>query len=273
MASHSLDAWQKEREAKDRRHELAKALERAENNHRDLEHNRDKHDQAQHDLDALYHSIFSGPTPEMPGEDHLEEDVREKRDRFEQCQTAVGTERHAYEALTRAHTTLQAAAADMADARDMSRVDLWGGGTFTDLMERDALSKAQNGVTQALRHMDEARRAQPAISALTNISIDQGHFISDVMFDSIFTDLAQHDRIRASQTQVDEAVRQLGRELVPAQAGRVTEARARLQEAGGLLEGARKELQRVRAEAFERVEAGGGGGGGGAGDEPPAYTG
>ncbi|TKA24832.1 hypothetical protein B0A50_06561 [Salinomyces thailandicus] len=258
-----LEAWQEEREAKDRRQELAKVLEIAESNQRELQNDKTKHEQAQSELDQMYNSIFSGPTPDLPNEDQMEATVRSARDHFEQCQTQAGTEKHALEALQRASQNLVHAAGEMANAHDMSRLDMWGGGTFTDMMERDGLSKAQNSVTQALRHMDEAVRTQPAIRRFSEVTIDQGHLISDVMFDSIFTDMAQHDRIKSSEAQVQKAVQQV-RGQVPEQGKRVEEAEARRRQAGHDLEEARKELQRIRAEAFERLAGGGGG--------PPAYS-
>ncbi|KAI7321000.1 hypothetical protein KC315_g9236 [Hortaea werneckii] len=131
-------------------------------------------------------------------------------------------------------------------------------------MERDALSKAQNQVTQALRHMDDARKVQSLIQPLDAINIDQGHFISDVMFDSIFTDMAQNDRIKASEAQVERAVAQLEKTQVPEQQERVRRSKTEVLLAGQRLESARMELQRIRAEAFEKLVGD---------DQPPEYSG
>lgn len=143
-----------------------------------------------------------------------------------------------------------------------------GGGTFTDMMERDALAKAQNNVHAVIRHMDNAQRLQPSIRPLSDITIDQGHMFSDVLFDNVFTDMAQHDRIEQSEQQMVQAMRQL-QQQIGEQKGRAAEADRRVQGAVAELEAARGELQRVRAEAFERLA---GGAGNGAGAAPPAYT-
>ncbi|KAI7125311.1 hypothetical protein KC352_g32199, partial [Hortaea werneckii] len=94
--------------------------------------------------------------------------------------------------------------------------------------------------------------------------IDQGHFISDVMFDSIFTDMAQNDRIKASEAQVERAVAQLEKMQVPEQQERVRRAKTEVVLAGQRLESARMELQRIRAEAFEKLAGD---------DQPPEYSG
>ena len=62
-----LEAWQKEREATERREELQRALDNANNEKKTMEVDKANHDQAQKDLDEMYHYLFSGPTPEVPG--------------------------------------------------------------------------------------------------------------------------------------------------------------------------------------------------------------
>ena len=158
----------------------------------------------------------------------------------------------------------------MKDALNASRFDMLGGGSFADMMERDALSHAQVGISESLRHMDEARRLQPAIQPLHDVNIDHGHMISDVMFDNIFSDMAQHDRIKSSAAQLGQAKDQL-QEQIRAQLDRAGGAKAQLAQAQENMEAARLELQSIRAEAFEKVVGGGRVGGGDV--QPPAYEG
>jgi CTP-dependent riboflavin kinase len=131
-----------------------------------------------------------------------------------------------------------------------------GGGTFADMMERDALSQASVGISEALRHVDEARRQQPAITHLREIHVDMGHLVSDVMFDNIFSDMAQHDRIKASNNQLLEAIAQL-KEQGLLQRQRAESSKLALDQGKSSMEEARKELQNIRAEAFQRVASGG----------------
>lgn len=138
------------------------------------------------------------------------------------------------------------------------------------MLERDALSRAQNNLTQCLRTLDEARRFQPAIPQLSEVTIDHGHMISDVLFDNIFTDMAQHERIKNSQAQMLRArdhLESIRREHLQT----VQNAKAQLTQAANQLEEARKELQQTRSEAFERLA--GTGNAGTDQEPPPAYTG
>ena len=246
-----VEAWQKEREAQDSHAEMSRALEAAQTEQPRLQTEAARHDQAQTELDQLYTSIFSGPTPEIPYEDDLEQSLESHKQWSTTCTQQANLDRRATEALDLTLKALNQASRDMADALDMSRWDMFGGGTFTDMMERDALSRAQISITQSLRHMDEAQRNQPCLPPLQAINIDHGHFVSDVLFDNIFTDMAQHDRIKASDQQVRSAVMQC-RELLEGQRRRAREAEEISREAGRRTYAARFELQKVRSEAFER---------------------
>lgn len=265
-----LEAWQKEREAEERKSELTRALATAHADSNTLKADTRKNAAAQTELDQMYNSIFSGPTPEIPEEDRMEQTVQQSRQWLEQCQANFNNEKAAGEALRRVEARLKAAAANMQEALSMSRMDMFGGGTFTDIMERDALSRASVAISEALRHMDHARHLQPAIRELDQVNIDMGHMVSDMLFDNIFTDMAQHDRIKASDAQLQRAGAQL-QEQIRLQLERAGGAKAQLAQATENTEGARLELQRIRAEAFEVLASGG------AWNEsteaPPPYTG
>ncbi|KAI5367960.1 hypothetical protein Slin15195_G030940 [Septoria linicola] len=266
-----LDAWQKERSTKESRDEQSRALEQAQSDKTNLENDCQRHETAQSSLDALYNSIFSGPTPDVPGEDDLERAVQQSKQTFDFNNQALSSEKQALSLLSRADQSLQQAHVHMQDALRRSRRDTYlGGGGFTDMMERDALAQSQNAIHATQRHMDEARRVQPQLRPLTEISIDQGHLFSDVLFDNIFTDMAQHERIKNSDMQLAAAARDLHGQIGE-QRGRCQGADANLKQAGADLEAARKELQRVRGEAFERL-AGGDGGIGGQQMPPPQYA-
>jgi len=269
-----LEAWQKEREAEERKSELRRALTTANEDRQRCESGKARNESAQRDLDQLYASIFSGPTPEVPGEDQLETAVQNAKQYLEQVQSQFNADSAALEALRRTETRMQDATRAMDQALDASRLDMWVGGSFADVMERDALSKAAVGISEALRHMDEARRLQPAIAHLREVHIDMGHIVSDVMFDNIFSDLAQHDRIHASNNQLIEAVAQL-KEQIELQKRRALSAKQNLSQGKASMEEARKELQQIRAEAFERLGGGGAFDGGSSGDgvaAPPPYV-
>jgi hypothetical protein len=265
-----LEAWKKEREAEERRAELQRALTTATEDRQRFESDKARNTTAQHDLDQLYASIFSGPTPEVPGEDQLETAVQNAKQHLEQSQSAYNAENAALEALRRVEDRMQAASVAMEDALQSSRLDMIGmGGSFADMMERDALSKAAVAVSESLRHMDQARHLQPAITHLREVHIDMGHVMSDVMFDNIFSDMGQHDRIHDSNNQLLQAMEQL-KGQIQLQIQRAKGSAETLKIARASMEEARVELQNIRAEAFERFSGGAGGGvGGGYGAAPP----
>lgn len=246
-----VEAWQKERETQETHTELTRALKNARQDQQRLQSESSRYEQAQRELDMLYSSIFNGPTPEIPGEDQLESSLQNNKQWADSATEHQNLQRRAAEALHATIQCLEHAARNMNDALDMSRWDMWGGGTFTDMMERDALSKAQVDVTEALRRMDEARRCQPGIPPLQDINIDNGHMISDVLFDNIFSDMAQHDRIKNSNMQLQKALQQC-KELLEKQKRTFQEAAAQCGQANEATNNSRLELQRIRAEAFER---------------------
>lgn len=127
-----LEAWQKEREANERREELGRALERAKKEKQTLESDKSKHEQAQSRLDQMYSDIFTGPTPEVPGEDQLEEAVNNALNWYQQCQEQLGRDKHAAECLERAGQSLSYALSDMAASLSASNVDRFGGGALFD---------------------------------------------------------------------------------------------------------------------------------------------
>jgi len=147
--------------------------------------------------------------------------------------------------------------------------------TYMIKMERNALSAAQNALMQALHHVEEAIRTQPAINRPSHVNIDRGHFVLDILFDNIFSDLQQHVRIKQSEAQTQQAHQELRREI-GSQQRRCTDGEGMLKQARQQLEDARGELQRIRAEAFERLAGGGGYADAGSGvseqqGPPPSY--
>lgn len=256
-----LEAWQREREAQDALDNLRSAMTNAEVQKATLEKEKARCEQVQNALDQLYGSIFSGPTPGIPGEDQVEAEVQHTRNFFDQCQMQSDRDHQALDALKRAGAPMMYAVRNLSDARGASQMDMLGDVALMDIMERDALAKGQMQLTNALRHYGEAMRMQPAIPPLSNVNIDHGHLISDVLFDNIFTDMAQHDRIKSAHAQMERAAVQL-REETGRQEERAKGSGQQLKEAKGHLEGARKRLQGIRSEAFEQY----------AGGAPPAYS-
>jgi hypothetical protein len=144
----------------------------------------------------------------------------------------------------------------MGSAESASTWDMWGGGTWADMAERSSLSKAQMRIGEAQRYIISAQGISPQIPDLADIELPHGHIMSDVVFDNIFTDAAQHDRIKRSAQEVAMARAKLA-QVQRLQKERVDMAAAESDSAKEALDQARRQLQRIRAEVFERfAEAG-----------------
>lgn len=207
-------------------------------------------------LNELYNTIFTGPTPDLPAEDAKEAEIQNVWNSFNAIQMQLSTQQQVMSILTDADTFLKRAVGDMADAKSASTADLWGvGGTFSEMAERSALSRCQSHVSQVEMLMGQANRMQPTIAHLGPMQIVEQNFMTDVFFDNIFTDLNMRDKIRASQEQLNAAQRKLLGELNKANE-RVNAVKGDLKRAQGVLDLKRKELQQIRAAAFESLAGG-----------------
>lgn len=215
-----------------------------------------RHDKAQLELDALYNSIFDGPTPEFPEEDAAEVTVRQAQQVYQDISSKLNVESQVLKLLSDADKKMILCRRAISEALGASAADIWGfGGPFADFAERDYLSQAQTQASNVEMLVDMARRSQPLVQPIGDMRIAAGSFVSDILFDNIFTDLAFHDKIKASEGDVSKAHCNLQNQLNRAKerSGRAkreaTVAEERLREA-------RKELERVRMEAFARVVSG-----------------
>lgn len=85
------------------------------------------------------------------------------------------------------------------------------------------------------------------------VAIDHGHALGDILFDNIFSDFAQHERIQNSTMQMQQAYQHL-QQIMAAQKQRLQDAQSRQKEASQQLQEARIELQRIRSEAFKNLD-------------------
>ncbi|RDW89673.1 hypothetical protein BP6252_01705 [Coleophoma cylindrospora] len=210
----------------------------------------------QKELDALYAQVFDGPTPEIPGEDEREAALRDAQASFDAASWRFSTEQQAHALLLDADKFLQRAVNDINAALDASDLDMWGvGGSFADMQERSSLASAQSHCSQVEMLVAQARRTQPEILGLPPIKIAQGNFMSDVVFDNIFSDMHFHDKIVESKMQVQQAGRVLVGELVKSDC-RIEALTGDADGKAVVLKQRRRELQEVRAGAFERFAGG-----------------
>lgn len=225
-----------------------------------LEQDVARHNQAQRDLDGLYDSIFKGPTPEFPEEDAKERELTETLQQYHDARSKAETEGQAVKILQDAQASMRNALRSMQEALAYSTRDMWGGGSFTDMLERNALSQAEARVTYARMLVDQARRFSPSVNQLPRINIAQGSLMSDVFFDNIFTDMMFHQKIEQSTAEVERCAMVLDRELQAA-ANRQREVAVGMDAKVKRLEECRAVLQKIREGVFDRL-----------GEAPPAYS-
>lgn len=216
-----------------------------------------RHTQAQRDLDSLYNSLFQGPTPDFPEEDATERDLQFVDQECAAARMKLEAQQQAANLLNQATVRLKAALSHIEDALDHSRMDMFGGGSMSDFLERDALHNAESQVQQMQMLVMQAQRYADQVRNLPAVRISQGSLVGDVLFDNIFSDMEFHDKIKTSR----EEVRRCGAAL----AAQVQQAGARVQqcevEMARLSEqrsSARGALQKARERIFERLGNGGG---------------
>ncbi|KAK0732438.1 hypothetical protein B0T21DRAFT_369009 [Apiosordaria backusii] len=254
-----FEALQEEHRETQINKDVKSQLEQARQVAADLEREVSRHNDVQRQLDELYGRIFGGPTPGFPQEDEQERVANAKTQAYQATRGKAEAESQALRLLGEGQLRMKRALGFMEEALMHSRRDMYGGGTFTDMMERNALSQAEREATLAKMLVAQAQRMSPMVADLPPINIDQGNLMMDVFFDNIFTDMAFHDKIKASRASVIRAAMAMDGQVSAARqrlSGLEGELRMREQE----MREAREKLQKVRERVFESVEGG-----------PPAY--
>ncbi|GJC90753.1 hypothetical protein ColLi_13591 [Colletotrichum liriopes] len=247
-----FDVLQEEHREKELNKNLREQLAEAREAGRSLEAEARRHDEAQCALDSLYDSIFAGPTPSYPDEDGLEREAEAARHEYHDTRSKAEAEQHAIRLLTDAMRRMGDSLRGMDDALSHSRMDMFGGGTMSDMMERSALQRAESAAQEARMLVMQAQRMTPHVGDLPPISINHGNLMGDVLFDNIFSDMAFHDEIKRSRASVERCTQVLSRFLQETR-GRHQELTWQLKSQGGRLESTRTALQKERERLFEQI--------------------
>ncbi|KAJ9162329.1 hypothetical protein NKR19_g1379 [Coniochaeta hoffmannii] len=255
-----FEALQQEHQATEMKKSIEAMLAEANRVTHTIEQDVARHNQAQRDLDSLYDSIFKGPTPGFPEEDAKEKELTETLQQYHDARSKAESEGQAVKSLQDAQASMRNALRAMQEALAYSTRDMWGGGSFTDMMERNALSQAEQRVAYARMLVDQARRFSPSVGHLPRVNVAQGSLMSDVFFDNIFTDMMFHQKIEQSTAEVERAAMVLDRELQAA-ANRQRELSLGMDTKVKRLEDCRVALQKIREGVFDRL-----------GEAPPAYS-
>ncbi|KFY45653.1 hypothetical protein V494_00851 [Pseudogymnoascus sp. VKM F-4513 (FW-928)] len=212
--------------------------------------------QAQSELDSLYTSVFQGPTPDIPEEDQREAAVNQASTEFNWAQGTVDKEKQVNNLLMGAMRFLNNAAQDVEDARSNAKMDAFGfDSIFMDIAEANALTRVRQNVGQAEMLVSQARSIEPLIGDIGDVVHAQHHFMSEVLFDNVFSDMKKYEEIKKSQASIMKAKNSLGN-MIQATNERFEAAVAKRMEAKHALEGKRQQLQHIRAEAYQKLARG-----------------
>ncbi|KAK0648178.1 hypothetical protein B0T16DRAFT_407827 [Cercophora newfieldiana] len=256
-----FEVLQKEQQLQGVNRDLVQQLSEAKNVAADLEGQVRKHEAAQVELDRLYEAIFGGPTEGLPEEDAAEEKVRQAVRGYQAARGRAEEENMAVQLLADARRKMGGAMQSMEEALQASRYDMWSSNSFADMMERNALHRAESEVITARMQVVQAQRFSPMVGELPPVEINQGSLLRDVFFDNVWSDMKFHEEIKASAARVQQAAMRLDVIAGEAQARfnmLDSEFRKKEKELGD----ARVALQKVREAAFERLS-----------ERPPPYSG
>ncbi|KAF2124373.1 hypothetical protein P153DRAFT_370823 [Dothidotthia symphoricarpi CBS 119687] len=204
------------------------------------------------ELDNLYNNIFDGPTPELPEEDAKENTCIAASQHVQTLNQALERERHILFLLRQASTKLAEARNHMESAYDASCLDMFGGSSHTSTQKRNYLERAESSIQQVRMLQQQLCHLAPELPTLGDMNIASGSIWGDVYFDNIFSDMDMHDRIKASEVQIDKA-RNLCGNLVQDGVGREATLKAKLGKGEKKLKEARLDLQGTREDAMRRV--------------------
>jgi len=170
----------------------------------DLQRKLERYNKTKQDLAALYSKIFDGPTQAYPEDDQLEYKLQQAQNRYNEIQESLNRESQALCLLDSAASALEACCSQLQEALGYSQMDMYGGGRVTDMMERNALTAAEGYASQGKILVQQAMMTSPQVQPMGQITIAHGSFLSDVIFDNIFTDMAFHEKIKASASNVED---------------------------------------------------------------------
>ncbi|TVY58965.1 hypothetical protein LCER1_G001218 [Lachnellula cervina] len=244
------DAVQEKENIKEALEQLNRALADATKHDADFSVIASTYNAAQQELDDLYASLFNGPTPEMPGEDEKEQAVHEASETVSAMQAHLDTETQARALLLEAKKALDVATSYIKEALNVA----YYRGAISGMLRGNALSNAEESVAQVVMLINRAWEVQPAVKSLGDLHVP-GTGTVDVMFNNSYVAMDVRDRIRDCEPLFVLAGQRMMQELRAANE-RTAAAAAAVTEAQGQLNKRKSELQRIRAEAFEKVARG-----------------
>lgn len=250
-----FDAIQSQKSAEDELAYVKQLLAEAELQRSKYDASAQRHQALQAELDALYNSLFAGPTPKFPDEDAKEQACGIAHQAVQNATQRLSREHHILFLLGQTVTKLSEARNALDGAYSMSQYDMFGGGTMASMQKRNYLERAESSIQQVRMLQSQIQQVAPEIPDLGRLDIAMGSIWSDVVFDNIFTDMQMHDQIKDSMAKVDGAGNRCSDVIRQREEGEVR-VKGEVKAAQEGLQSARLHLQKTREDAFRSVLGG-----------------
>ncbi|WWC71403.1 uncharacterized protein I206_105358 [Kwoniella pini CBS 10737] len=212
----------------------------------------EKHKNSQIELDKLYDSIFQGQSPNFPDEDKLEEYSNQCLQEYHNIRENLDSENQIKNLIKEASNTMRISLNHLNSAESYSTWDMWGGGSMSDMMERNELSSADRSWSKVQMLILQAKHLSPLVRDLPKVQVAGGSIMSDVFFDNIFTDMAFHDKIKQSQYEMNQAADIVEMNLQENEI-RLNQLNNDIVDKSRRLEQSRKDLQSKRSDIFRQI--------------------
>ncbi|KAK6088447.1 hypothetical protein SCUP234_00935 [Seiridium cupressi] len=202
--------------------------------------------EAQNQLDALYDSIFHGPTPEFPEEDELERKAEEALSIYHFEGFKAASNREILETLKAARDQAVLALNEIVEA-------LRGGILASSMTEKKRLETAETALAETYGLVRMAQEMSPTVPTLPVVEI-RVKLITGEAYDNPWGRMAVHDRIRDWRTGAQRCVTDLDKQLVIAKS-HYDETCKNMTVKSKALNSVKQALQSCRTEIFVIVES------------------
>ncbi|KIK66219.1 hypothetical protein GYMLUDRAFT_69961 [Collybiopsis luxurians FD-317 M1] len=137
----------------------------------DLEQKSQQLEQTKREISNLYHQVFDGPTMEFPQDDALEQELAAAQATYDRIQAILNSHSQSVNLLAQADQMLGMALQKMDDALGYSTWDVYGGGSLSDMMERDALANAAVFTAKAEMLLNQAQRTSSDVQPIGSLRV------------------------------------------------------------------------------------------------------
>ncbi|KAJ4480906.1 hypothetical protein J3R30DRAFT_3462242 [Lentinula aciculospora] len=221
----------------------------------DLEEKSNRLGSTKEELSNLYHQVFDGPTAEFPRDDVLERELASAQATYDRVQAILNSHSQAVNLLSQADKMLGMSLKNIDEALGYSTWDIYGGGSISDMMERDALANSTVYAAKAEMLVNQAQNTSSDVQAIGPLRVHDISLFGDVFFDNVFSDIRAHHKIQNNREVLAAAHKRLKGQLRAARQ-RSQLAGADIIEASEVLAECNKELERYRREVFLRISRG-----------------